>query len=188
MWLWLWTGWSPSIFSWFGTIWLFSVPQHEKPLDWEAVSDWYWGHICSWGLFGGSDESFYTQESKHSNTDGRSVWTTGQTMLTNKPQLFEFNHCILDYELFCPPHILLCYHAFSSIYLSLSSIPMFSIWVFFFFLCLLIYVSTFCLLCRAYKEERRTPHDVLYYVKVRNRAVLIRLTKPKPTVFSQNRF
>ena len=26
----VWTGWSPSIFSWFGTIWLFSVPQHEK--------------------------------------------------------------------------------------------------------------------------------------------------------------
>ena len=31
-WLWLWAGWSPSIFSWFGTIWLFSVPQYEKTL------------------------------------------------------------------------------------------------------------------------------------------------------------
>ena len=28
VWLWLWTGWSPSIFSWFGPVWLFSVPQH----------------------------------------------------------------------------------------------------------------------------------------------------------------
>ena len=27
-----WTGWSPSIFSWFGIIWLLSVPQHEKHL------------------------------------------------------------------------------------------------------------------------------------------------------------
>ena len=49
-WLWLWTGWSPSIFSIFGTIWLFSVPQREKTLDQEAVSDRWWGHICSWGL------------------------------------------------------------------------------------------------------------------------------------------
>ena len=31
-WLWLWTSWSPSKFSWFGTIWLFSIPQHEKHL------------------------------------------------------------------------------------------------------------------------------------------------------------
>ena len=52
---WLWTGWSPSIFSWFGTIWLFSVPQHEKKtLGWEAGSDWWWGRICSSGLFRGS--------------------------------------------------------------------------------------------------------------------------------------
>ena len=29
-------GWSPSIFSWFGTIRLFPVPQHEKTLGWEA--------------------------------------------------------------------------------------------------------------------------------------------------------
>ena len=28
--LWLWTGWSPSIFSWFGTIWLFFVPHMKK--------------------------------------------------------------------------------------------------------------------------------------------------------------
>ena len=54
-WLWLWTGWSPSIL-WFGPIWLFSVPQHEKKktLGWEAVSDRWWGHICRWILFWGS--------------------------------------------------------------------------------------------------------------------------------------
>ena len=36
VWLWLWTGWSLSIFSWFGTIWLCSVLQHEtkKSLSW----------------------------------------------------------------------------------------------------------------------------------------------------------
>ena len=45
---WFWSGWSPSIF-WFGTILLFSVPQHGKTLGWEAV-----GHICSWGHFWGS--------------------------------------------------------------------------------------------------------------------------------------
>ena len=34
-WLWLWTGWLPSIFPWLGTIWLFAVPQHEaKSLSW----------------------------------------------------------------------------------------------------------------------------------------------------------
>ena len=33
-WLWHWPGWSPSILSWFGTIWIFSVPQHEKTQYW----------------------------------------------------------------------------------------------------------------------------------------------------------
>ena len=48
---WLWTGWSPSIFSSFGTIWLFSFPQHEKTLSWEsAIED----------FFEDQDESFYT--------------------------------------------------------------------------------------------------------------------------------
>ena len=40
-----------SIFSRFGTIWLFSVPQYQKSLGWEAVSDRWWSHICSWELF-----------------------------------------------------------------------------------------------------------------------------------------
>ena len=36
------------------------------------------------------------QESKCCNTDGRSVWwTTGETMLKNKPHLVKFDHCII---------------------------------------------------------------------------------------------
>ncbi|KAM9410510.1 glucosamine 6-phosphate N-acetyltransferase isoform 2-T2 [Pholidichthys leucotaenia] len=36
--------------------------------------------------------------SKHCNTNGRSVWTKGETMLKNKPHLVKFDH----YELFSP--------------------------------------------------------------------------------------
>ena len=49
VWLWCWTGWSSSTFSWIGTIWLFSVPQQEKTLGcWEAVSN----QQLSWGSVG----------------------------------------------------------------------------------------------------------------------------------------
>ena len=56
-WLWLWTGWSPSVLPpsfWFGTIQIFSVPQHENN-SWlgSKIGPWWWGHICSWGLFRG---------------------------------------------------------------------------------------------------------------------------------------
>ena len=34
-------------------------------------------------------------ESKHCNTDGRSVWTAGETMLKNKPHLVKYDHCII---------------------------------------------------------------------------------------------
>ena len=45
-WRWLWTGWSPSMFSWFGTIWLLSVPQPVKQtLGWESVSDGWWAYV-----------------------------------------------------------------------------------------------------------------------------------------------
>ena len=36
------------------TIWLFSVPQHDKTFGWEAVLAWWWGLIFSWGLLWGS--------------------------------------------------------------------------------------------------------------------------------------
>ena len=83
-WLWLCTGWSPSIFSWFGTIWLFLVLQHEKTLGWEAALDWW--------FFEDQDESFYT---KLCNTDWRNVWTAGETMLNNKPHCVKFDHRII---------------------------------------------------------------------------------------------
>ena len=101
VWLWLWMGWSPSISPWFGTIWPFSVPQHEKTCGWEAVVDWWWGHICSWGLFRGSGWMLIKtipRESKCCNTDGRRVWTAGETMLKNKPDLVKFDDCILAYN------------------------------------------------------------------------------------------
>ena len=75
-WLWLWTSWSPSIFSEFGTIWLFCVPQHAK-------NTW---------LGSNQDESFYTSgiQALH-----HSVWTAGATMLINKPHFVKFDHCII---------------------------------------------------------------------------------------------
>ena len=35
------------------------------------------------------------QESKRCNTDGRSVWTAGETMLKNNPHLVKLDHCII---------------------------------------------------------------------------------------------
>ena len=35
------------------------------------------------------------QESKHCNPDGRSVWTTGEIMMKNKPLMVKFDHCII---------------------------------------------------------------------------------------------
>ena len=71
----------PSIFSWFGTIWLFSVTQHEKTLGWEAVSDW-WGHICSWGLFRGSRLEFLYHVNPRAATSMEEVcWLQGRLFL-----------------------------------------------------------------------------------------------------------
>ena len=36
-----------------------------------------------------------SRESKCCNTDGRSVWTAGETMLKNKPHLVKSDHCII---------------------------------------------------------------------------------------------
>lgn len=52
----LWAGFSPSIFSRFNTIWLFSVLHREKTLGWGAVLDWWCDHICCWEHFWGSDQ------------------------------------------------------------------------------------------------------------------------------------
>ena len=38
---------------------------------------------------------FLSMESKHSNTDGRSVWISRETMLKNKPRLVTFYESIL---------------------------------------------------------------------------------------------
>ena len=92
--------WSPSIFPWFGTIWLFSVPQHEN----KNKNTWLENSI-------GPMMRSYLQlrtfsrirmkgasvpwESKHCNTDGRSVWTAGETKLKTKPHLIKFDHCII---------------------------------------------------------------------------------------------
>ena len=69
-------------------------PNVKKTLGWEAVSDRWWDHIDSWGLFQGSGwELLIPQESKHCNTDERSVWTAGEPLLKYK-HLVKFNHCI----------------------------------------------------------------------------------------------
>ena len=86
-WLWLWTGWSPSIFSWYGT----NMKKHLVGNEYRTDDE-----ICSWGLFLGSGwELLVSQEFKYYNTDGRSVWTTGETMLKNKPHLIKFDQCII---------------------------------------------------------------------------------------------
>ena len=78
---WIWTGWSPSIFSWFGTIWLFSVPQHEKRR--------------SMGPIMRSAVEYFVEEQDESNNDGQSVWTAGETRLKYKPHLVQIDHCII---------------------------------------------------------------------------------------------
>ena len=74
----------------------FLFPNMQKTLGWEAVSDQWWGHICSWGLFQGSGwELLYHGESKCCNTNGRNVWTAEETMLKNRPHLVIFDYCII---------------------------------------------------------------------------------------------
>ena len=76
-----------------------------KTLIWEAVSDRWWGHICSWRLFSRIRmRASIPRESKHCNTDGRSVWTAGDIC-------WKINHIWSNstfasqsaYELFSPP-------------------------------------------------------------------------------------
>ena len=66
------------------------------------VLDWWWGNICSWGLFRGSGWKLLPPESKRCNTDGRSVWTTGetnQTILQNKAYNYgQFDHRPYAYD------------------------------------------------------------------------------------------
>ena len=48
-------------------------------------------------FFEDQDESLelYSRKSNHCNTNGRSVWIAGKTMLKNKPHLVKFDHCII---------------------------------------------------------------------------------------------
>ena len=84
---------SPSIFSWLGTIY-FLFPNMEKHLAGKqyrtddkvisAVEDFLRIRM----------RASIPRESKHCNTDGRNVWTAGETMLKNKwPHLVKFDHC-----------------------------------------------------------------------------------------------
>ena len=103
----LWTGWSPSIFSWFCTIWLlFSVLQHEKTLGWGAVSDRWWGHYLLLITFSRIRmRASSTTGTKRCNTDGRSVWTAGEIML-KKVNIIWSSSTIASYsayEVFSPP-------------------------------------------------------------------------------------
>ena len=88
------------IVNWFGTIWLFSVPNIKKQL----AGRQYWpdDEVISAveDFFEDQDESFYTMESKRCNTDGRTVWTVGggggETMLKNIVwRLVKFDHCVI---------------------------------------------------------------------------------------------
>ena len=52
-------------------------------------------HYASVKLF--SDSHGIPQESVCCNTDGKSVWTAGETVLKNKPYMYlvKFDHCII---------------------------------------------------------------------------------------------
>ena len=45
------------------------------------------------------------QGSEHCNTDGRNVWTAGESMLKNKPHLVKFNNCIIVSLWTVHPHV-----------------------------------------------------------------------------------
>ena len=110
VWLSLWTGWSSSIFSWFGTIWLFTVPQHEETLGWEAVLDWWWGLICNWGLFRWSGWRLLDHGNPSAATPMEEVCGP-QGILCWKLHHIWSNSTIaswLAYELFSPPSHVSC--------------------------------------------------------------------------------
>ena len=88
-WLWLWTGWSPSTFSWFGTIWLFLFKNMKKMAEKQnrtadeviIFRESGWEHL------------YHGNPIKRCNTDGRSVWTTDEAILKNRPHFVKFDHC-----------------------------------------------------------------------------------------------
>ena len=57
---------------------------------WGWTEKFIWWHICCWWLL-----FFLPIGSKHCNSNKRSVWTTRETILKNKPHLFWFYEIIL---------------------------------------------------------------------------------------------
>ena len=75
------------IFSWYGTIWPLSVPQHKKKLGWETISERWWGDNLQLWTFSKIMIASIPRESKRCNTDRRRLWSTGETVLKLKPYL-----------------------------------------------------------------------------------------------------
>ena len=94
--LWLWTCWSPSVFSWFSTIWIFSVPWHEKTnlagkqyrTDDEVIS-------AVEQFFEDQDERYTTGILALQHRWTKGVDRRGEIMLKNNPHLVKFDHCII---------------------------------------------------------------------------------------------
>ena len=81
-----WTGWSPPYSPDLAPCIYFPyVPQHEKTLGWEAVSDRFPTLLRT---------KMIPQEFKHCITNGKSVWTTQET-LKNKSHLVKFDQGII---------------------------------------------------------------------------------------------
>ena len=80
----------PPTFSRFGTIWLLSVPQHEQ------VSDRWWGHnyLHLRTLSRIRMRASIPRKSKRCNTDGRYLWTAGETIMkiTTFSQIRQLHH------------------------------------------------------------------------------------------------
>ena len=75
---------------------LFSVPQHEKTLGWEAVSDQWQGNICSGDLLGGSGwELLYHGNPSAATPMEELCGPQGSLCWKNYPHLVKFDHCII---------------------------------------------------------------------------------------------
>ena len=71
-----------------------SVPQHKNPTWLGSSTGPFMRSFLQLRTFSRMNASIQ-RESKRCNTDGRNVWTAGETMLKNKPHLVQFDHWLI---------------------------------------------------------------------------------------------
>ena len=73
----------------------FLFPNMKKTHGWEAVSDRWWGHICSWGPFRGSGWELLYHRNSSATTPTEEVSPQGRLCCKiNHAHLVKFDHCI----------------------------------------------------------------------------------------------